>query len=1094
MNVSAWLRQLGLEEYAAAFAANHVDGDTLRQLTADDLRDLGVNSVGHRRRLLAAIATLDLPATETRTTERSDAERRPVTVLFADLCGFTAMSHELPDERLHSLLGLYLATADEIVKRLGGTVDKHIGDAVMALFGAPVAHDDDMLRALRAALELRERMPELSRAFGRDLAMHAGLAVGEVIVGGAGGGYTAIGESVNLAARLAGLAPPGEILVPDTVWRALEGRAQFEAHGLHAVKGFAKPVEVWRLTGLTEQDPALAPFVGRGAELAQFAALLDNCANTGSGGVVYVRGEPGIGKSRLVREASVLAMRRAVPCHVCHVLDFGAGQERNPLRRLVDSLLDLRPDSEPGTRSTAVQSFIAAESVEARLQPFLHELAEAPLTPALRTLIDASDESSRRRSRDEALTLLMERMLTRAPMLLLVEDLHWADLALVETLLRLARIAVDRPLVLALTSRPENERLYEALHIQPAGAPLVTIDLGPLPARDATAIASHLVRLPDPILRQCVERAGGNPLFLEQLVRNVGEAAGDLPLSLRGLVVARVDRLQAADRAAIHAAAVLGQRFDPAALRALVGDPAFDASTLLRTGLLRVDGMELVFAHALIREAVLRSVLVEGQRTLHARAAEWFVGRDPILRASHLDRAGSPGAADAYRLAAEDRMLRYWPAEALPLVERGLALATVAESRAALLLLKGDVLLDSGRPREACTAYQEALLAGGDARTRSLALLGSASARRILDELPAALDDVASAQALAEDGSWLDIQARCHFMRGNLFFPLGRVDDCLVEHQVALDLAERSGDAEAKALALGGLGDAEYARGNNSACADYFRRCIEESRREGLGRIEVSNQPMYGHTMLLELELRDSLAAGQEAVALAVTVGQKRAEMIAHHVCIGAHLELGYYEEARPHIERARMIVRELEAWRFEPENFAFLAEVEVECGRPDLALPLVEEALLLARKTAMGYWGPALLAYNAWLADDEAKRGAFLMEAETLLAGKALAHNHYLARRALIELGRILGDPDMIEDQCTKLASFYEIKARPLCDTMPLADFLVRRGRVFAAALRGNQSPEMAAEAQALLDSAARVGAVRLAAGLEAALRRLNG
>src|SRR5262245_50935947 len=121
MNVSAWLRQLGLGEYAAAFATNHVDGDTLRQLTADDLRDLGVNSVGHRRRLLAAIATLDLPATETRTTERSDAERRPVTVLFADLCGFTAMSHELPDERLHSLLDLYLATADEIVKRLGGT-------------------------------------------------------------------------------------------------------------------------------------------------------------------------------------------------------------------------------------------------------------------------------------------------------------------------------------------------------------------------------------------------------------------------------------------------------------------------------------------------------------------------------------------------------------------------------------------------------------------------------------------------------------------------------------------------------------------------------------------------------------------------------------------------------------------------------------------------------------------------------------------------------------------------------------------------------------------------------------------------------------
>jgi tetratricopeptide (TPR) repeat protein len=560
------------------------------------------------------------------------------------------------------------------------------------------------------------------------------------------------------------------------------------------------------------------------------------------------------------------------------------------------------------------------------------------------------------------------------------------------------------------------------------------------------------------------------------------------------LVVARVDRLQAPDRAAIHAAAVLGQRFDPAALRALVGNPAFDASTLLRTGLLRVDGMELVFAHALIREAVLRSVLVERQRTFHARAAEWFEGRDPILRASHLDLAESPQAADVYRLAAEDRLLRYRPAEALPLVERGLALATVADSRAALLLLKGDVLLDSGRSREACAAYQEALLAGGDARTRSLALLGSASARRILDELPAALDDVASAQALAEAGSWLDIQVRCHFMRGNLFFPLGRVDECLVEHRAALDLAERSGNAEAKAYALGGLGDAEYARGNNDASGDYYRRCIDESRRIGLGRLEVSNLAMYGHSMFLELKLRNALAVGQEAVSLAVTVGQKRAEMLAHQICGEALLELGFFEAARPHIERARVIVREIEAWRFEPENLSFLAEVEVESGRPDLALPMVENALALARKTAMGYLGPALLAYNAWLAGDETKRGAFLMEAETLLAGKVLAHNHLLARRALIELGRIVRDPDMIEDQCTKLASFYRIEARPLRDTMPLADFLVRRGRVFAATLRADQSPEMAAEAQALLDWAAREGAVRLAAGLEATLQRVEG
>ncbi len=365
------------------------------------------------------------------------------------------------------------------------------------------------------------------------------------------------------------------------------------------------------------------------------------------------------------------------------------------------------------------------------------------------------------------------------------------------------------------------------------------------------------------------------------LRNSVKSFSSGVPPPLRGLVVARVDHLSAPDRTAIQAAAVLGQRFDLAALQALVDSPGYDATGLLRAGLLRVERLELVFAHALIREAVLRSLLAEAQRALHARAADWFNGRDPTLHASHLDRSGSPAAADAYRLAAEDRLQRYRPAEALPLVERGLALATAGVSRAALMLLKGDVLLDVGRAREALVAYQEALKAGGDARERSLALLerlGAPDPRRIAT----ALDDLAAARALAEGRGWLDIQARCHFTRGNVFFPLGRVDDCLLERRAALDLAERSGLAEARARALGGLGDAEYARGDIVASGRYFRQCVDESRGIGLSRVEVSNLPMCANNMLLELELRDALDTGQEAVALAVSVGQKRAELIAH--------------------------------------------------------------------------------------------------------------------------------------------------------------------------------------------------------------------
>jgi tetratricopeptide (TPR) repeat protein len=403
------------------------------------------------------------------------------------------------------------------------------------------------------------------------------------------------------------------------------------------------------------------------------------------------------------------------------------------------------------------------------------------------------------------------------------------------------------------------------------------------------------------------------------------------------------------------------------------------------------------------------------------------------------------------------------------------------------------VLLDSGRARDALSAYQEALGDGAGKHERSLALLGSASARRILDQLEGALDDTDKAQELAEEGGWLEIKARCHFVRGNLFFPLGRVEECLREHQAALEYAELSGDAEAKARAYGGLGDAEYARGNMLVSGDYFRRCVEESRRIGLGRVEVSNRPMYGHALFLDLRLEEALVEGEEAIALAVAVGQKRAEMVGRHNCIGALLELGRGEEARPHVDRARTIVRELEAWRFEPENLAFLAEIELERNRPDLARPLVEEGLEIARKTAMSYWGPALLALNGLLATDAKAREAFVAEAESLLSGKVLAHNHFLARRSLVELGLTLRDPAFVDEHAAKLASFYEGSAKPIRESMPLADFLVRRGHVLAAAMRGERSGERAAEAQNLLDWSARAGALRLARGLVEALEQVK-
>ena len=226
MDVGIWLETLGLGQYARAFAENDVDFAVLAQLTDADLKELGVTSLGHRKRLLTAIAGVATPAPRAAPTASTPSgERRQVTILFADLCGFTALSQTLDPEELSDLLGRYTKLVDDLVGRYGGTVDKHIGDAVMALFGAPVAHDDDPLRAAHVALHIHEALGQLGEAGGRPLQAHVGIASGEVVAGmlgrAEGHDYTVLGDSVNLAARLVGAAGAGQTLISEGVHRAL---------------------------------------------------------------------------------------------------------------------------------------------------------------------------------------------------------------------------------------------------------------------------------------------------------------------------------------------------------------------------------------------------------------------------------------------------------------------------------------------------------------------------------------------------------------------------------------------------------------------------------------------------------------------------------------------------------------------------------------------------------------------------------------------------------------------------------------------------------------------------------------------------------
>ncbi len=289
-------------------------------------------------------------------------DRRPVTVLFCDLVGYTRLSSVLDAEDVHAMLERFFALVDATVDRFGGTIDKHIGDAAMALFGAPLARGNDAERAVRAALEIQASVPKLASGLPSALAVHIGMATGEVIASSVGSqhhrGYTVTGEAANIAARLLEKAVSGETLVSDDVYQATNHVVSYQPLGPLALKGVRHSVEAWRPTGIRSSAPETHALVGRRSELGQFRAVLDACVNGATGTAVLIRGEAGIGKTRLMDELQSIAAASGMSCTAGFVLDFGTTRGHGAVRTVVAGLLGLGSEVTPDIAECAIDEIL----------------------------------------------------------------------------------------------------------------------------------------------------------------------------------------------------------------------------------------------------------------------------------------------------------------------------------------------------------------------------------------------------------------------------------------------------------------------------------------------------------------------------------------------------------------------------------------------------------------------------------------------------------------------------------------------------------------------------------------------------------------
>ncbi len=1002
-NLAEWLGEHGLGQYAQAFAENHIDYGTLRDLTDGDLKDLGL-SLGHRKRLLRAILALAASqqsgdasraaskqaAEAFSPAENHEPEVRQITAVFCDLVGSTELSEKLDPEDLRTVIDAYRKTCDTAIRRYDGQVANYAGDGLMAFFGWPRAHEDDAVRAVHAGLEI---LSEVTRIHGAvTLASRVGICSGRVVVGqtgGPGGWMEAVGETPNIAARLQAFAAPNTLLVSDSTQRLASGAFDFQDIGTQELKGVTRPLHVYRALSAKQQTSrfdaahanALTPLIGRSAELA---LLLDRWqkAKEGDGQVVLLSGLPGVGKSRLIHE-----LKSSIQSEPHFLLNYQCSPYHTqsaflPIIEQIELAAQLRGADSDADKFAKVKAYIAnviGDQIEAA-SLIAHLLSislgdwnkQSTLTPP----------QIKNKTIDTLLEMIRS-LAAKQPTLCMFEDVHWIDPSTLE-LLELAMSRVDRAhVMIAVSFRPEFR------HNWSGRANVTSHSLSRLSRSEVTKMIREMSRdedLPQQILDQIAEKADGVPLFIEELTtstitaplqnsrlrtdleRSTSIGPTKVPETLHDALMERVDRVVHGRRLA-QVAAVIGREFSYDLLTAASRTEETDlqatlskleeADIIYRTGI--SPSVRFAFKHVLLRDAVYNSLLRGRRQEIHADIAavlEKHFGeladyRPEILAYHHGEAGNNERAIRCWCEAGRRALANSANVEAISHFRNALQLLSALPDTAQRVKQEVDIQLALGIPLIAVEGYAAEQTREAFARARALCLK--------LDNPPEYF------QALF--GLW------GHSWMG------GKNDAALVMANEFLSRSQASPNSVRLMVAHRIMGSTLLTIGEFRTARHHFEESIALSKIDGRKPVYdlYMVEPQVASLLLLSWDLwflgylDQSLARVSEALALAQNLAQPYSIAFAHYMISIVHLLRGEPAGALRSADQSLEISREQRFSLYVILSTISRGRALGELGRLGEAAAEMQTGIAEARRTGVGMMYPMI---QSWLADVHAQSG----------------------------------------------------------------------------------------------------------------------